>query len=204
MMSVNAMQKLKTVLNDETSLCAAISKITTKNKEVAGNFKSFKFPANEMKFDKCKNQAAQIGFAPNFNQFACAAYVHHTIRAKENHNKMLIIMPPGKGKSRVALSLMYLFANGTTNICFDRVVMVFTHHALLTADEAMFTNLAQLWSINIKLASLEDVKNGALIKPKDFVIYDEADFIFLDEVFNPPPCKFLVGLTATPTNVPAE
>ena len=186
------------ILQDETALSISVEKIHTTNKGMKDRQSTYKNKSTH--YDRlhslCKTQSEKFNFQPNNNQFACAAYIHNTLRVRE---RVLLTMPPGKGKSRIILSLLLVYQSHPNQKYWDRFVIVFTHQELLNADRDMYEQMAQTWGIEIKLLvfNVEILQNE--INSQDFVIYDEADFVFLDKLFDPPECKFLVGLTATPS-----
>ena len=57
---------------------------------------------------ECNTKARDAKMCPNNNQFACAVYITENLKANTSQKKIMLSMPPGEGKSRITVALLYL------------------------------------------------------------------------------------------------
>ena len=57
---------------------------------------------------ECNAMARDADMQPNNNQFACAVYIAENLKSTNKEKKIMLTMPPGEGKSRITVALLYL------------------------------------------------------------------------------------------------
>ena len=79
---------------------------------------------------------ADLGFLPSFSQFACAIIASMLF----SHNKKILLsVPPGKGKSRIICAIAAFLGQYRTTI--KKVYICFTSEILLETDKHVYTRL---------------------------------------------------------------
>ena len=118
-----------------------------------------------------KVHLAELGYLPSFSQFACAIIAHMLFT---HHKKILLSIPPGKGKSRVVCALAALFASYRKTI--TKIFICFTSEILLETDKEIYDHLNDSSPIKIvRVVGLDSVTDSNAL-----VILDEADHHVFD------------------------
>ena len=103
-------------------------------------------------------------------------------------------MPPGEGKSRITVALLYLMLKKHVT----SFTLLFSHEAIMKADQISLCRLQTHWGLDIRYEVYQKDKVIAASK-NDVLIMDEADYLILDMLYKPDNrFKYIVGLTATP------
>ena len=137
----------------------------------------------------------ELNYKPSHSQLANAIT---SVMLVAHHNRILLTIPPGKGKSRVVCAIATLFKKVRKSV--NRIFICFSSDILHETDKQVYASLNQLHDIEIKL--VVGMKNVAeQIGPEDLLILDEADYHLFDDVYfrraTLPKCKGIIGLTAT-------
>ena len=138
---------------------------------------------------------SELEYNPSAAQMACIAAA-----TQLNQKKLLLVVPAGKGKSRIVAGIAVLAAKSMRKSEEAKIVIGFSSKILLKTDEKLYTNLSLLLGITFELCvgMSEIIKHT---KPVDMLIMDEADYLLFDDLCTTdddlPKCKKLIGLTAT-------
>ena len=137
--------------------------------------------------------ARDADMQPNNNQFACAVYIAENLKSTAKEKKIMLTMPPGEGKSRITVALLYLMLKKS----FTRFTLLFSHEAIMKADQISLQRLQKHWGLDIRYKVYEKDEEIPA-RQNDVLIMDEADYLILDKSYMPDKkFKFIVGLTAT-------
>ena len=103
-------------------------------------------------------------------------------------------MPPGEGKSRITVALLYLMLKKHVT----SFTLLFSHEGIMKADQISLRRLQTHWGLDIRYEVYEKDKEITARK-NEVLIMDEADYLILDLSYKPDTrFKYIVGLTATP------
>ena len=103
-------------------------------------------------------------------------------------------MPPGEGKSRITVALLYLMLKKHVT----SFTLLFSHEAIMKADQISLRRLQTHWGMDIRYEVYKKDKEIPARK-NEVLIMDEADYLVLDMSYKPDSkFKYIVGLTATP------
>ena len=143
---------------------------------------------------ECNARARDADVSPNNNQFACAVYIAETLKPNTKEKKIMLTMPPGEGKSRITVALLYLMLKKHVT----SFTLLFSHEAIMRADQISLCRLQTHWGMDIRYEVYEKDKE-ILARKNEVLIMDEADYLVLDMSYKPDSkFKYVVGLTATP------
>lgn len=151
---------------------------------------------NATSFQKyVRTYLSELEYNPSSAQMAVIAAA-----TQMNWKRLLLVVPAGKGKSRIVAGIAVLLAKPMKKSEGAKIVIGFSSKILLKTDEQLYTNLSIVLKINFKLC----VGMSEIIKhtqPVDTLIMDEADYLLFDDLCTTdddlPKCKKLIGLTAT-------
>ena len=154
-------------------------------------------PVDHQKYGKhqsdCNIKAEEAEFMPNNNQFGCAVFIAEHLKATAKENKILFTMPPGEGKSRITVALLYLMMK--KNVTY--FTLLFSHEAIMKADQDKLERLETQWGLDIRYEVYAADKEISA-RTNEMLIIDEADYLLLDKQLQPDKkFKYIVGLTAT-------
>lgn len=106
----------------------------------------------------------------------------------------MLTMPPGEGKSRITVALLYLMLKKHVT----SFTLLFSHEGIMKADQISLRRLQTHWGLDIRYEVYEKDKEITARK-NEVLIMDEADYLILDLSYKPDTrFKYIVGLTATP------
>lgn len=139
---------------------------------------------------------ASLLVEPNLTQYGIACGAVHEIKVAK-HNRVLVKVPPGRGKQRILAAFIMLMhtplGGGHT-----KFKVYYSHQALLDADTKHIKSMAKnscihIQQVVVKPDVLLDFSGGEVI------VIDEADYVLIDQLMvikdafkNP-----ILGLTAT-------
>ena len=126
--------------------------------------------------NRVRAQLVELNYKPSHSQLANAIT---SVMLFAHHNRILLTIPPGKGKSRVVCAIATLFKKVRKSV--NRIFICFSSDILHETDKQVYASLNQLHDIEIKL--VVGMKNVAeQIGPEDLLILDEADYHLFDDV----------------------
>ena len=85
-------------------------------------------------------------------------------------------MPPGEGKSRITVALLYLMRFKQVT-CFT---LLFSHEAIMKADQEKLQQLEFQWGLDIRY-EVYAADNEIVARKNEMLIIDEADYLLLDK-----------------------
>ena len=126
--------------------------------------------------DLCKTTWRDLKMQPpNANQLGVAIAAALDLESK--HKRQLWDVPPGLGKSRI-IGALAVFLKTRKKPC--DISIVFPSEILLETDREMYTKIATMLSIEIKLHVGLTVEELDAIRPNTLLILDEGDWYLLD------------------------
>ena len=127
---------------------------------------------------------------PNNSQYAISACVVSMLSRKGSAPKILVLMPPGLGKTRVLASVVYMQRR------YFKVVIAYPSQGLLDNDMAAIQHL-KLNNASVDVVCVVPGRDDELsYDDKTLLIMDEADTFLLDHCMRPK-AGAIVGLSAT-------
>ena len=85
-------------------------------------------------------------------------------------------MPPGEGKSRITVALLYLMLK--KNVTY--FTLLFSHEAIMKADQDKLERLENQWGLDIRYEVYAADKEISA-RTNEMLIIDEADYLLLDK-----------------------
>ena len=95
---------------------------------------------------ECNAMARDADMQPNNNQFACAVYIAENLKSTAKEKKIMLTMPPGEGKSRITVALLYLMLKKH----FTSFTLLFSHEGIIKADQISLRRLQTHWGLDIR------------------------------------------------------
>ena len=121
-------------------------------------------------------------------------------RKKDSRKNHLVVVPPGKGKTRITMAIALLLKKRIEKV--TNVVVVWPNEFLMNQDAAAWSEAQNLFSELYPGAELKravGMKAAERISNKESIILvDEADKLLVDDAEEPPKnFKACIGFTAT-------